>query len=267
MKRVNKLPIVLFLLVSVFTFSCKNKTAKPIGSLNQKCPLLSVSSLKENIRDYEYVDGNLIRIYSKDSIPTTMVFRYNDKSQVIKMEVATQGSSDKLTVSYTYDDKGNVLKTKTSITGIDIITNDFLYFDNKLSSINTTFTAFGKKITGKTRIEYTGKNVSKVYSAIGTSPETISFQGVKYDDKVQFAPDTYRIAAFGFVGISNNLFAYLGENNLIEGKIFDEKGKVDENTAIKYKYNTSGLPTDAEITLEKSGKKLVKSMSYQFACK
>lgn len=267
MKRINKFPIVMFLIISSLIFSCKSKTAKPIGSLNQKCPLLSVSSLTENIRDYEYVDGNLIRIYSKDSIPTTMVFRYNDKSEVIKMEVATQGTSEKLTVTYTYDDKGNVLKTKTTITGIDILTNDFLYFDGKISSINTTFTAFGKKITGKTRVEYAGKNVSKVYSAIGNSPEAISFQGVKYDDKIQFAPDTYRIAALGYVGISNNLFAYLGENNLVEGKVFDEKGKLDENTAIAYKYNADGLPTVAEVTLEKSGKKLVKSMSYQFACK
>jgi hypothetical protein len=108
---------------------------------------------------------------------------------------------------------------------------------------------------------YKAKNVSEVYSSIDGETEKVAFIGEKYDDKAQFHPAAYKTTALGFVGIANNFFSFFGENNLVTGKIYNEK--VDQKTDIKYSYDKKGLPLSSEITTEKNGVITKQSVKYE----
>jgi hypothetical protein len=260
--------IVCFTIATVW--SCKKKAAGPASLTNQTsvCPLLSIDSPKGNVQNYEWVGEKLIRVYSKDSIPTILVFRYNSKNLAEKMEIVTENSSDKYEVTFQYGLKNTVSKSFVSLNGLQFMTNEFNYDENyRLGSVNTTVELFGRKVTGKTRLEYLNDNVSKVFSSINNEPDVISFSGEKYDSKNQFNPEVYKTAALGFVGIANNFFSYFGKNNIIDGKIYDEYGKLDQETIITYKYTSKGLPLESETTSIKDGQQKMSKNSYQFACK
>lgn len=264
-KRAIQLFGIIFF--STLVFSCKKKNASPT-SANVQCPLMKVDGPKGNIRNYEWVGNKLVRVFSNDSIPTTLVFRYNNKNLAETMEVITENSSEKYLVTFQYGDKNSITKSLVTLNGIQFMTNEFSYNEKyAVTSIKTTVELFGRKVTGKTRIEYTNNNVSKVYSAIGDDLETLAFTGDKYDNKLQFCPEVYKTAALGFVGIANNFFSYFGENNMIEGKVYDGKGRVDQQTQINYVYNTSGLPVQSETISLKNGKSKLEVNSYQFGCK
>jgi hypothetical protein len=255
------------LFISTLIFSCKKKKNDPAVQ-NSKCPLLSVDSPAGNIRNYEWVGSKLVRVFSKDSIPTVVVFRYNNKNLAESMEITTETSAEKYLVKFIYGSDNIITKSTVTINGIQFMSNEFLYNENdKLSSIKTTVELFGRKVTGKTRLEYANNNVAKVYSSINEELETLAFSGEKYDTKKQFFPEVYKTAALGFVGIANNFFSYFGENNMISGKVYNEKGKVDQETQIDYLYNNSGLPIQSETVSTRNGKKSVEVCSYSFDCK
>lgn len=263
----NFIFFIAILFLTTINFSCKKKKADP-SAQNAKCPLLSMDGPTGNIRNYEWVGSKLVRVFSRDSIPTVVVFRYNNKNLAESMEITTENSAEKYLVKFIYGTENIITKSNVSINGIQFMTNEFVYNENnKLSSIKTTVELFGRKVSGKTRLEYANDNVSKVYSSINDELETLSFTGEKYDTKKQFYPEVYKTAALGFVGIANNFFSYFGENNMISGKVYNEKGKVDQETQIDYLYNNSGLPIQSETVSVRNGKKSVEVCSYSFDCK
>ncbi|SOE22465.1 hypothetical protein SAMN06298216_2898 [Spirosomataceae bacterium TFI 002] len=268
----KKLTIQLMLVVlsTFMVFSCKKQKKDELSPLfnSEVCPLLSVNDQAgRNIQAYEYVQEKLIRIYSKDSIPTTLEFRYNKQNQVERMDVVTQGNSDGFTVNFFYDDKGNVARTTTEVAKIQFMENIFTLKENKISSVKTIVSVFGRSVEGNTRIEYQNDNVSKVYSSIDKDPEVLAFVGEQYDDKQQFNPKVYKVAALGFVGIANNFFSFFGKNNLVQGKIYDEKGQVDQKMNLSFIYDKGGLPMTSESNIEKNGKIFNQEVNYLFDCK
>jgi hypothetical protein len=257
----------IIIIISAFIFSCKRRNASPADA-NVKCPLMEVNGPKGNIRNYEWVGAKLVRVFSKDSIPTTMIFRYNNKNLAESMEIIPEGSNEKYLVRFQYGDKNLIVKSFVSINGIQFMTNDFSYNENQdLSSINTQVNLFGRKTSGKTRLVYENNNVSKVYSAIDNDLEVLAFSGEEYDDKIQFFPEVYKTAALGFVGIANNFFSYFGKNNMIKGKIYDANGRVDQETQIDYLYARNGLPLQSETISLVRGKRKTEICSYNFGCK
>ncbi|WP_341227603.1 hypothetical protein [uncultured Arcticibacterium sp.] len=262
--------IVILLLLIPLVFSCKKKNkgdVDPFSGDNDVCPLLSmVNGEGKTIRDFEYVQDDLIRIYTLEENETIMSFKYNEKGLIKTMEVETENNSETLKVAYTYDEKDRVSNTSTSVGGLPFMENSFVLNDGKISAVVTTVKLFGKKISGNTRIVYQGNNVSQVLTSIDGEPEKLAFVGDEYDNKPQFHPKAYKIAALGFVGIANNFFSFFGENNLISGRIYDEDGKVDQTTGIAYTYNNEGLPMASETTTDKAGEQTRQSVSYQFQC-
>ncbi len=258
----------LLLFLVLISFSCKKKKAiSPLDKSKNICPLLSIADeTGKSIQDYEYIESKLVRIYDRDSIPTTLIFRYNEKKQVNKMQVQSDNSSENFDVLYFYDDQGNVARTKASIAGIEFMENTFVITDKKITSVETVINLFGRSIGAKTRIEYNNNNVSKVYSSVDNDPELLAFVGESYDDKPQFSPPVYKIAALGFVGVANNFFSFMGDNNLVSGKIYDEKGKVDQKMDFAYIYDKKGLPMQCQTTVLRNGVSFTKSTSFQFAC-
>lgn len=250
-------------------FSCKkkNKDVDPFAGESNVCPLLAmVDGSGNTVRDFEYVQDNLMRIYSLEESETIMSFKYDEKGFITTMEVENENEFEKLKVNYTYDADGRVNETSTSVAGIPFQKNAFTLQDGKITSVITTVTLFGKSIAGNTRIVYNGKNVSQVLTSIDGEPEKLAFVGDIYDDKPQFHPKAYKIAALGFVGIANNFFSFFGENNLVSGRVYDEDGKVDQKTDIHYSYNKQGLPTTSETTTEINGEMSTNSVSYEFNC-
>lgn len=261
---------ILFLALIIFStlnYSCRKKKSE-IASQDLKCPLMSVDSPSGNIRNYEWLGSKLIRVFSRDSIPTIIIFKYNNKNLAESMEITTESSKEKYVVKFEYGANNIILKSNVSINGFKFMTNDFNYNENnRLGSVITTVEMFGRKASGKTRIEYVNNNVSKVFSSIDNEVEKIAFVGEKYDTKKQYLPEVYKTAALGFVGIANNFFAYFGDNNMVKGKVYDEKGKIDQETDISYLYDKNGLPTQSETTSLRNGRKIVETCSYSFGCK
>lgn len=256
---------ILLLLFGIF--SCKKKNSDPYVQ-NVQCPLMSVDGPKGNIRNYEWVGSKLIRVYSKDSIPTTIVFKYNNKNLAESMEISTSSTSEKYIVNFVYGDKNIITGSKVELNGIQFMTNEFSYNENQtLTSIKTTVSLFGRKSEGKTRLVYDKGNVAKVYSAIDGDIETLAFSGESYDTKLQFLPEVYKTAALGFVGIANNFFSYFGTNNMIQGKVYDGNGRLDQETKIQYIYTKNGLPLQSETSSTKNGKTKLEICSYVFGCK
>lgn len=248
-------------------FSCKKINNDPLLK-NSKCPLISVDGPSGNLRNIEWLGSKVIRVFNKDSVPTIFVFRYNSKNLAESMEISTDKLNDKYFIKFTYNDKNTITKSSTTLNGFPMMSNEFFYNEsNTLSSINTTIDIFGKKITGKTRVEYLNKNVNKVYNSIGGETESVVFSGEKYDTKIQFLPEIYKVAALGFVGISNNYFSYFGENNMTQGKFAGETGKLDQLTTINYVYDSKGLPKQSESISTRNGRKKVEICSYSFGCK
>ena len=261
------LKILTVLFFCTFIFSCKKKNNSPEIAIS-KCPLLAINGPTGNIRNFEWVGNKLIRVFNKDSIPTTIVFRYNTKNLAETMEISAENTSEKYFVKFIYGENNIIVKSNVTVNGIQFMTNNFSYNEkNTLTSIKTTVDLFGRKSIGKTRIEYLNNNVSKVYSSIDNDLEKLSFTGDVYDDKAQYFPDIYKTAAVGFVGIANNFFSYFGKNNMIIGKIYDGQGRLNQETKIEYEYNKVGLPVKSETVSLRNGKKFIEVCSYNFGCK
>ncbi len=266
-RRISRV-IVLVSAVLLITTSCKNKKRQinPLGGENS-CPLLAiVDDAGHTIRDFEYVQKNLMRIYNLDNPKTTFAFRYDDKGQIETMEVSNADELEKVKVTFKYDAKGYVTETRTAVANIPIMRNVFTISENKITRVNTYVDVFGKSVEGLTRIEYSGDNVSRVYTTMANEPEMLAFTGDSYDSKPQFSPKAYKTAALGFVGLDNNFFSFFSKNNLTAGKIYNEKGDLDQKTKMIYDYDKNGLPKRAESTIEKNGKTITRNLSYQFLC-
>ena len=265
--------LVAFASVALFlgVISCKkNKneavTPQQIEQL-AKYPLKNINSATGTpLASFEYTLSRIKRIVSKEGEEVGTTFTYNTKNQIEKMEVSTPRPEETYSVAFQYDAvSGKVVKTKTSIKGYEYHTNEFVYSGDKITRITTNFDIFGYKIKGISRVEYTGENVSKVYTKIEGEPELLTFEGVSYDTKAQCYPDGYRIMSLGFVGIANSYFAFFGKNNPISVKVYDDNGKVEEMTDITYEYNKNNLPSKGVKIVTKEDKKTTLNVTYQYA--
>lgn len=266
--------IISFALIAVFAgvISCKKNKKEEITpqQLEQlaKCPLKNVNSTAGTpLSSFEYTLNRIKRIINKEGEEVGTTFTYNIKNQIEKMEITTPRPDETFTVIFQYEaTSGKIIKSKTSVKGYEFQVNDFVYAGDKITAINTNLDIFGFKVKGVSRVEYQGENVSKVYTKIEGEPEFLTFEGVNYDSKAQFYPDGYRTMALGFVGLSNNFFAFFGKNNPTSVKVYDDNGKLDEATDIAYEYNKYGLPTKGVKTVTKGEKKTVLTVAYQYAC-
>ncbi|WP_435352640.1 hypothetical protein [Emticicia sp. SJ17W-69] len=265
--------IISFALIAVFAsvISCKksNKDISP-QQLEQlaKCPLKNINTTTGTpLYSFEYTLSRIKRIVNKEGEEVGTTFTYNNKNQIEKMEISTPRPEETYTVLFQYDAaSGKIIKAKTSVKGYEFQINDFVYAGDNITSINTSLDIFGYKLKATTRVEYTGGNVSKVFTKIEGEPELLVFEGVSYDTKAQFYPDGYQTMALGFVGLANNFFAYFGKNNPTSVKVYDDNGKLDEATNISYEYNKYGLPSKGVKTVTKGEKKTVLDVAYQYTC-
>jgi hypothetical protein len=265
---------ISFALIAVFTsiISCKKSSSEEVTpqQIEQltKCPLKNVNSATGTaLSSFEYTLSRIKRIVNKESEEIGTTFTYNIKNQIEKMEITTPRPDETYTVIFEYNaTSGKIVKTRTSVKSYEFQINEFVYSGDKISTINTTLDVFGFKVKGVSRVEYTGENVSKVYTKIEGEPELLAFEGVSYDTKAQFYPEGYRTMALGFVGLANNFFAFFGKNNPTSIKVYDDNGKVEEATEISYQYNTNGLPAKGVKTITKDSKKTTVNVAYQYAC-
>jgi hypothetical protein len=233
-----------------------------------KCPLRSVNSGSgAPVYSFEYTLGRIKRIVTREGVEVSSLFTYNIKNKIEKMVIEAANSSDKYTVVFEYDAAGKITKSKTSIKDYQFMTNEFTYEGDHIIAVNTEFDIFGSTAKGKTRVEYLGDNVSKVYTQIDGYPELLTFEGVTYDDKPQYLPSGYRTMALGFIGIANNFFASFGKNNPTMVKIYDDNGKLNETTQTSYQYDKSGIVTNADQTLTNANNvKTERKIAFEFVC-
>jgi hypothetical protein len=233
-----------------------------------KCPLRNVSSgTGAPVFSFEYTLGRIKRIVTREGAEVSTLFNYNLKNNIEKLIIAAENSSDQYTVVFEYNSAGKISKSKTLIRDYQFMTNEFVYDGDNIVAVNTQFDIFGSTAKGKTRVEYLGANVSKVYTQIDGYPELLTFEGVSYDDKPQYMPTGYRTMALGFVGLANNFFASLGKNNPTMVKIYDDNGKLNETTQTSYQYDKSGIVTNADQTLiDANNVKTTRKIAFEFVC-
>lgn len=233
-----------------------------------KCPLRSVSSgTGAPVYSFEYTLGRIKRVVTRESGEVSSIFSYNIKNKIEKMVIEAASTSEEYTVLFEYDATGKITKSKTSIKGFQFMTNSFTYEGDLVVAVKTEFDIFGGTVNGKTRVEYLGDNVSKVYTQIDGYPELLTFEGVSYDDKPQYLPSGYRTMAMGFVGLANNFFASFGKNNPTLIKIYDDNGKLNETTQTSYQYDKSGIVTNADQTMTNADNvKTARKIAFEFIC-
>jgi hypothetical protein len=269
MKRILFFTLIVLCVNFISCKKNKNEQITPQQSAQlSKCPLKNVnSSTGTPIASFEYTLNRIKRIINKEGDEIGATFTYNTKSQIEKMVITNAVTLESYTVLYEYDpSSGKISKTRTSVKDYEFQVNEFVYSGDKLVSITTNLDIFGYKVSGASRVEYVGENVSKVYTKIEGEPELVAFEGISYDTKAQFYPDGYRTMAYGFVGLANDFFAFFGKNNATSIKIYDDNGKVDEATDITYEYNKTGIPIKSVKTVTKDNDKTVFTIAYEYMC-
>jgi hypothetical protein len=268
----NRFAFVLAITLFGFVVSCTRVAEGDIDpdalSKLAKCPLRSVSSGSgAPVFSFEYTLGRIKRIVNRESVEVSSVFTYNLKNKIDKMVIEAANNSEAYNVVFEYDAAGKIIRSKTSIKDFQFMTNEFTYEGANIVAVNTAFNIFGSTAKGKTRVEYTGDNVSKVYTQIDGYPELLTFEGISYDNKPQYLPEGYKTMALGFIGIANNFFAAFGKNNPTMVKIYDDNGKLSESTQTNYEYDTSGIVTSADQTLTNADNvKTSRKIVFQFVC-
>ena len=267
MLKVNHWKYVLVLLLIGIGLSCKKKKNSPFKN-GEVCPLLSiVNEQGQKVRDFEYVNGRLIRIYLTEDIESTLEFYYDGDNVLEYMAVKTPEEVEQFTAHFIYDTKGKISGTTSTLGDYEFMQNEFVYDDNDvIVGVNSKIDLYGQQVELISRVEYNGKNVSRVFTSVNGQPEKLAFNGDFYDDKPQFFPKAYKNVALGFMGIDNSYFMYFGENNLTNGRFYDELGKVNQSTSIIYDYNKNGLPASSDISVLNETQTQVKKYSYEFDC-
>lgn len=269
MKRILAFTLVAFIgcVISCKKVDDEGITPQQTSQLT-KCPLKNVNSATGTpIATFEYTLNRIKRIVNKEDGEVDAVFTYNSKNQIEKMTISNGNALETYTVTYVYDVAiGKVIKTRTAVKDYEFQVNDFVYAGDKLTTINTSLDIFGYKVKGTSRVEYLNENVSKVYTKIEGEPELLAYEGLNYDTRAQFYPDGYRTMAFGFIGLANSYFAFLGRNNPTSIKIYDDNGKVEEAIETVYEYNKTGIPTKATKTIFRGENKTTQAVAYQYMC-
>ncbi|MGR3810720.1 hypothetical protein [Jiulongibacter sp. NS-SX5] len=267
MRRYFSKTLLLSCLVLV-TFSCRKK--KKLDKLLESaaCPVIAlIEPDGTSWRNFEYVGEKLTRMYFNDETQMVLGIRYDESSRIKTLEIKNNEDLEEMDVNYSYDpETGHISETNTSIGGLPFMKNVFTYKDNKVVSVKTTVQFFGSQVEGLTRISYSGNNVSAVYSSIDNEPEKLVFKGDSYDDKPMFMPAIFRHVCLGFVGVANNFFAYMGKNNLVAGKLYDEDGVINQTTQIIFEYDKRELPMTGEYIIENKGELTSNILRYEYDC-
>ncbi len=256
--------------------SCKKSSSEPINpdpfstnpntGLKTKCNLKTIQNDKGVIMSsFEYdVNKKLSKIINSED-KTTIAFIYNSKGKIEKMNFLSPIPDESFNITYSYDETGNkVVKTKATVQNYEFLNNILIYSGDKLVRVTSDFDVFGAKVQVQLRFEYIGENISKVFSRTDSDKEIIVFEGTKYDDKLNFYPDNYRMFALGFLSLGNSYYGYLGKNNPISMKVYDERN--DANTLdMTYEYDKNGVVTKNLVNaISSKGVKNTKNEAYKF---
>jgi CRISPR/Cas system CMR-associated protein Cmr5 small subunit len=238
----------------------------PTTGQKTKCNLSKIQNEKGVIKssfDYD-VNKKLSKIINNEE-KTTIAFVYNSKGKIEKMNFLKPNPEDSFSIIYTYDESGSkVVKTKASVQNYEFLNNILTYNGDKIARVTSDFDLFGAKVQVQLRIEYNGDNISKVFSRTDNDKEILVFEATKYDDKLNFYPDNYRMFALGFLSLGNSYYGYLGKNNPISMKIYDEKNDANMIEML-YEYDKNGVVTKNTVnSTAANGIKNTRSEAYQF---
>lgn len=271
----NLLKLLIFSTLT-FVMSCQKSSQEniapdPFGTnantgLKTKCNLKSITDDKDIIKStFEYDANKKLTRINNPLEKNTITMVYNTKGKIDKIDFRTPIAGESYTINYSYDESGSrIMRTKATVQGYEFLNNSLAYEGDKLVRATSDFDIFGEKIQVLFRMEYTGDNLTRVYSRTNGDKEVVVFEGVKYDDKLNFYPNNYNMFALGFLGLKNSYFGYLSKNNPVSMKVYDEKNEANL-IEMNYTYDKKGVVLKNNIvTTNPKGVKQTRLEGYQF---
>ncbi|MDZ7896846.1 MAG: hypothetical protein U5N85_02300 [Arcicella sp.] len=260
-KNIYKYLIVNVLLVFLLS-SCSKNTDIPVP---QVCYLSTITDDKGAILERFTYDANN-RLVNNVVGESDLVysFTYNAQNQVDKITITDKTDKKTLTfiVTFTYNANNQATKAVTTVNGGVYQTNTFTYINNQLSEIITD----DQILLLKTRFEYSGENITKVYQKFDAEKEYLYYESTKFDDKKNAFPEAYKAVAMGLTGLLDGSL-YLNKNNIVAEKYYGDDGFVYYTADMTYEYSTTGQPTKITSTIDEDGDKSTTVSSYQYNCK
>jgi hypothetical protein len=261
-KYIYKYLIFSILSITVLSSCSKNTDVTPAP---QVCYLSTITDEKGNVLEKLTYDANnrLINdvVGASDLI---YAFTYNAQNQVDKITITDKTDKKTLTfiVTFTYDANNQATKAVTTVNGAVYQTNTFAYANNQISQITTD----DQTMVLKTRFEYSGDNITKVYQKFDAEKEYLYYEVTKFDDKKSAFPEAYKALALGLTGLIDGS-AYLCKNNVVSEKNYGDDGIVYYTADNTYEYNTNAQPTKLSATINEDGSKSTSVSVYQYNCK
>ena len=261
-KYIYKYLIINVLLISLITSCSKNPDVTPNA---QVCYLSAITDEKGNAFEKFTYDANnrLVNDIIGES-DLTYAFIYNAQNQVDKITITDKTDKKTLTfiVTFTYDANKQATKAVTTVNGAVYQTNTFTYVNNQLSQITTD----DQILILKTRFEYLGENIIKVYQKFDSEKEYLYHEATKFDDKKNAFPEAYKAVAMGLTDLIDGS-VYLCKNNVISEKNYGDDGMVYYSSDMTYEYNTNAQPTKVTAAIDDDGNKSKTVSVYQYNCK
>ena len=259
-KSIHKFLIINSLLLFLLASCSKNTDVTP-----QVCYLTNIADEKGKIIETLTYDANnrLVNDVVGES-DIIYAFTYNAQNKVDKITITDKTDKKTITfiVTFTYDANNQATKAVTTYNGKTYQTNTFSYTNNQLTQITTDDQTY----ILKTRLEYSGENVSKVYQKFDTEKEYLYYEVTKFDDKKNAYPESYKAVTIGLTGLLDG-FAYLNKNNVVSEKNYGDDGIVYYTSDATYEYNTGSQPTKITSAINDSGSKSTSISAYQYNCK
>lgn len=259
-KSIYKFLIINSLLILLLASCSKNTDVTP-----PVCYLSSIADEKGKIIETFTYDANnrLVNdvVGASDII---YAFTYNAQSKVDKITITDKTDKKTITfiVTFTYDANNQATKAVTSYNGNTYQTNTFSYTNNQLTQITTDDQTY----ILKTRLEYSGENISKVYQKFDTEKEYLYYEVTKFDSKQNAYPEAYKAIAIGLTGLIDG-FGYLSKNNVVSEKNYGDDGVAYYTADNIYEYNPTNQPTKVTAAINEDGDKSTSISAYQYNCK
>jgi hypothetical protein len=261
-----KTHIYKYLIFSILSISILSSCSKNNDTpAPQVCYLASIADEKGQIFEKLTYDANnrLVNDVIGES-DLAYAFTYNAQNKVDKITITDKTDKKTLTfiVTFTYDANSQATKAVTTVNGAVYQTNTFTYVNNQISQITTD----DQTIILKTRFEYSGDNITKVYQKFDAEKEYLYYEVTKFDDKKNAFPEAYKALAIGLTGLID-ASAYLCKNNVISDKNYGDDGSVYYTSDMTYEYNTNTQPTKVTSAINEDGDKSTTVSVYQYNCK
>jgi hypothetical protein len=261
-KYINKFLIVNVLLIFLIASCSKNTDVTPAA---QVCYLSAIADEKGNpIEKFTYDANNRLMNDIIGNSDLSYAFTYNTQNQVDKITIADKTDKKTITfiVTFTYDANNQATKAVTTVNGAVYQTNTFTYVNKQLSEITTDDQIY----ILKTRFEYSGENVTKVYQKFDAEKEYLYYEVTKFDDKKNVFPEAYKAIAMGLTGLIDGA-SYLCKNNVVSEKNYGDDGIVYYKSDMLYEYNANAQPTKVTASIDEDGDKSTTVSIYQYNCK